>query len=123
LPVLAAERHKQPVKRANVCWVHKAVSANRRGFRPDCLHLQSINSGPGTRGLCRETQFGCPCGKFARRFRSVDSTVKRSMQRTSSLCAGRLLEDARKKSDLPCSRSTAAPAAAPQPLTANRLHS
>ena len=32
LPVLAAERHKQPVKRANVCWVHKMAA----GFPAGC---------------------------------------------------------------------------------------
>ena len=55
----------------------------------------------GTGGFRRKTQFCLSCAEFSRRFPDLELTVNRSMRRISlDLCAGRLVEDTRKKSGL-----------------------
>ncbi len=144
LPVLEAERDQQPVKRAHLC--HKAVSAKPRGFPPDCLPHCRIHSAPEPADFGERPNSAVLAPKNPAGFPTWNVTVNRSMRRASlDLCAGRLVEDTRKKSGLrlrlnrnrepPTHKSKsrriksalandAQPSATPQPrtATANRLH-
>jgi len=81
------------------------VSAKPRGFPPDCLPHCRIYSAPEQADFGERPNSAVLAPKNPAGFPTWNVTVNRSMQRISlDLCAGRLVEDTRKKS------STAAPA-------------